>query len=333
MNDKTKNNNVCKYNVTDYNIDSCFFFDVTKIYPCINNLNDYSKLNLTEDEIISINEKIKVMRSNIKIKSTNNKIIEIIPEYKNYINNMELVDRSKTTYAKKINFIIQEERKKSSKAITLKAIKQKYESTYKKSISLTTISRILKNHLNLHFIRKKAKNPKIIKKNYKFMHILFLKAIMKAIKENYDIIYVDETGCYLENNNYRDWLDKGDWFIKGGESNLKSKINIIAAVSLKEIINYKIVDSTVDSKSFCEFMTELSKKLTSEQKSKSLIIMDNASYHKTKEVIKVYLENKLKIITNIPYQSEFNGIEFFLVFLKICITNIYLKIKKNNWIR
>ena len=153
------------------------------------------------------------------------------------------------------------------------------------------------------------------------MHILFLKAIMKAIKENYDIIYVDETGCYLENNNYRDWLDKGDWFIKGGESNLKNKINIIAAVSLKEIINYKIVDSTVDSKSFCEFMTELSKKLTSEQKSKSLIIMDNASYHKTKEVIKVYLENKLKIITNIPYQSEFNGIEFFFGFFK----NMYYK--------
>ena len=123
VNDKTKNNNVCKYNVTDYNIDSCFFFDVTKIYPCINNLNDYSKLNLTEDEIISINEKIKVMRSSVKIKNTNNTIIEIIPEYKNYINNMELVDRSKTTYAKKINFIIQEERKKSSKAITLKPIK------------------------------------------------------------------------------------------------------------------------------------------------------------------------------------------------------------------
>ena len=165
------------------------------------------------------------------------------------------------------------------------------------------------------------------------MHLLFLKAIMRAIKENYNIIYVDETGCYLENNNYRDWLNKKDSFITGGENNLKNKINIIAAISLKEIIYYKIVDSSVDPKEFCAFLIELSKRLTDEQKRKCLIVLDNASYHKTKEIIKVYHENKLKIITNIPYQSEFNGQEYFFGFFK----NMYYKYiytnKKSNWKR
>ena len=77
-------------------------------------------------------------------------------------------------------------------------------------------------------------------------------------------------------------------------------------------------------------MIELSKRLTDEQKRKSLIVLDNASYHKIKEVIKVYHDNKLKIIANIPYQSKFDGIEFFFGFLKICIISIYLIIKKNN---
>jgi len=316
-----KNNYDCKYNVTDYTAETSFFFDVTKIYPCINNLLDKSKLNFLKEEMVAINKQISAMRNDIKNKKGNNKIIEIIPEFKDSIKSMELIDRSKTTYAKKINNIIKEVKKNSSKSITLKQIKQKYEAIYKKNISLSTISRILRNHLNLHFIRKKPKNPKIIKKNYKFMHLLFLKAIMRAIKENYNIIYVDETGCYLENNNYRDWFNKKDSLIRGGESNLKNKINIIAAIGLKEIIYYKIVESSVDSKEFSEFMIELSKRLNEEQKRKSLIVLDNASYHKTKEVIKVYHENKLKIITNIPYQSEFNGIEFFFGFFK----NMYYK--------
>ena len=116
----TKNNYDCKYNVTDYTTETSFFFDVTKIYPCINNLLDKSKLNFLKEEMIAINEQISAMRNDIKIKKGNNKIIDIIPEFKDSIRSMELIDRSKTTYAKKINYIIQEEKKNTSKAITLK---------------------------------------------------------------------------------------------------------------------------------------------------------------------------------------------------------------------
>lgn len=38
--------------------------------------------------------------------------------------------------------------------------------------------------------------------------------------------------------------------------------------------------------------------------------MDNYSIHMAKELKNIYKENKLKIITNVPYFSELNGIEF-----------------------
>jgi len=61
--------------------------------------------------MIVINERISAMRNDKKIKKDYNKIIEIIPEFKDSIRSMELIDRSKTTCAKKINNIILEEKK------------------------------------------------------------------------------------------------------------------------------------------------------------------------------------------------------------------------------
>lgn len=50
--------------------------------------------------------------------------------------------------------------------------------------------------------------------------------------------------------------------------------------------------------------------MTQEQKLNSLIIFDNATIHKTKNMINLYKKSNLKILTNIPYKSEFNAIEY-----------------------
>ena len=46
------------------------------------------------------------------------------------------------------------------------------------------------------------------------------------------------------------------------------------------------------------------------------MIFDNASCDNTKEIIEECLNKKFKIISNIPYKSEFNGIEFLFGYLK-----------------
>lgn len=109
---------------------------------------------------------------------------------------------------KRINNIIKEVRRESNKFIALTQIKVSYIYKYYPNISLSTVSRIMKNHLNLHFKRIKIKNPKLTKNNYKFMKLIFLKVVLKPIFLEFDIIYIDETACYWGNENFKNWINE-----------------------------------------------------------------------------------------------------------------------------
>jgi len=47
-----------------------------------------------------------------------------------------------------------------------------------------------------------------------------------------------------------------------------------------------------------------------------LVIMDNASYHKTPKLLEFYEKNKINVLYNIPYHPEINMIESTFAFLK-----------------
>ena len=53
------------------------------------------------------------------------------------------------------------------------------------------------------------------------------------------------------------------------------------------------------------------------------MFLDNLSVHKSKKVIKFYVENNINVIFNSPYQSNFNSIELAFRALK---NNLYKKI-------
>ena len=76
---------------------------------------------------------------------------------------------------------------------------------------------------------------------------------------------------------------------------------------------------------FVEFVNE-SEKFTILNELSSLILFDNAICHKAKSIIKLYIQQKLKILTNIPYKSEYNGIEYCFCFFK----NLYYKFILKN---
>ena len=54
----------------------------------------------------------------------------------------------------------------------------------------------------------KGKNQKykIKFKEFLIYALYILKAILRAIEKELEIVYIDKTGCFLENNNYRDWV-------------------------------------------------------------------------------------------------------------------------------
>lgn len=293
-----------KYNILNLKKKSYFYFDITKIYPCIQDIINISKLNFTLPEINKLKTKLNDMRSLINNKNVNNKIISILPSFKKHFQNMKKFDRKNTIYAKRIKKIIEDERIKSNKAITLAKMQNKYNQIYNPNISITTVSRIPHNHLNLYFRKTKSKNPKLYKDNYIFIHFLFIKTILRAINKEMNLIYIDETWCFLENNYYKDWIENKGSIIKEAENGQKEKYNIIMAINLERIIHFKSVSSNVDSNVFIEFIDELIIKLTNDEIGNSLLILDNVKVHKTKEAIKKYKDNNLKILTNIPYKSQ-----------------------------
>ena len=108
----------------------------------------------------------------------------------------------------------------------------KYEEKFKMKISISTISRVMKNHLNLHYLKTTIKNKKLIRDNYIFMSFLFLKGISRALFLKLNLIYIDETGFILENNNFRTWRSSNDELIIGPEINKKIKMTMIIKINI-----------------------------------------------------------------------------------------------------
>ena len=82
------------------------------------------------------------------------------------------------------------------------------------------------------------------------------------------------------------------------------------AINSYDILHHKIVDTTINQEIFEGFFNELINGMSEEQKLNSIIIFDNVTIHKTKDMVKLYKNKGLKILTNIPYKSEFNAIEY-----------------------
>ena len=110
-------------------------------------------------------------------KNTKYKEISILDEFKFNLDKMDKYNTSKSQLASRISSIY-EERQKSNKVITLKKIRTIYYKRFKSLISISTASRIMKRHLNLHFRRISIKNSKLNKRNYKIMQVIFLKGVL-----------------------------------------------------------------------------------------------------------------------------------------------------------
>ena len=66
------------------------------------------------------------------------------------------------------------------------------------------------------------------------------------------------------------------------------------------------------------------KKLSEEEIKKYVFFFDNARFHKTKKFKNFYKNNKLKIITNVPYESSFDSVELSFRYIKnVIYKNIY----------
>ena len=103
---------------------------------------------------------------------------------------------------------------------------------------------------------------------------------------------------------------------------------MILAIDGESIIHHKLENVPIDSKKFIGFLKEMIEKIGENKIQNYLIIYDNAKCHISKSVKKFALENKLKILTNIPYYSVFNAIEYVFLNIKSNLYKILIRNRK-----
>jgi len=320
---KTKTNEI--NNIYDISKETYFFIQVkTQIEKFVSGI-DKNKIIPDINYINIIKEELNEMKTRLKNNYIDNNI-EIKKEFYDALINLKEKNKENSYYAKRIKEIYDDY--KGEKKITLKNIQIQYQQKNNQYISLMTISRILRNHLKIHYRKTTLKNPKLSNDNYLLMAFCFLFGIVKALKDKISLIYIDETGFELCNNNLYLWR-KNDATIYGGPTNdNKKRINVIMAIDKNEIILAHYYNGeSIGTNEFITFMEEIIEKIGKNRIVNYMFILDNASYHLSKDVKEFSKKNKIKILFNIPYKSEFNAIEIAFHLIK---NNLYKEMPSNQ---
>ena len=323
-NSEEKNPN---FNISNFENKHIFFFDITKYIGLLFKIFDMNELKLDEEQIELLLTDIKNCKTQDK-ELLNPIQIKILPLFFDTLNNIQYPDLKKTQYAINISNIMMKI-KKNNGLPTLKKISKEYEEKYNKSISISTVSRVLKKNLEMRYLKTVIKNPKLNEYNYIFMTLIFIKGIIRSKEIGLNIVYVDETGFMLENNNFYTWRERNNEFYGGSKSKLKEKLNLILGVNKNKVIAKLITKENIDQKYFIKFISEIASNLGSKESKNSIIIMDNAAYHKTSDVITIFKKNKFKVLTIPPYKSSFNMVELVFRFIKnITYKNIFYSVEE-----
>lgn len=131
----------------------------------------------------------------------------------------------------------------------------------------------------------------------------------------------------LVNNHFRTWINEKESFHYGPIK--KEKINIILAVSVNKVINFKLTSENINKKNFELFMKETIGLLSDEEIKNTIWIMDNLSVHLSINIQELMKKNRLKVLFTVPYESVFNPIELGFRYIKnIIYRKIYLTMKE-----
>lgn len=319
---KRKTNNDIKFNICNFTPKNFYLFIVPRYNSFLFGIKNLNSIKPNYEEIDNIEKEINECVNKYQNKN-NIKSINIMPNFYKIFKDMKKIDTKNSEYGKNIKFII-DILKKNNEIITLKKIAEKYNQLFNIKISITTVSRVLKRHLNIRYLKTAIKNPKLEEYNYMIMSFIFIRCIIRSISLKLNFVFIDETGFLLENNNFYSWRSREEEIYLGAKIKSKERLNLILGVSKTKVIAKKFIKGSVDSEMFISFLKDILKVLSEEEKDNTMIIMDNATYHVSKEVINFFKNNRMKGLTICPYRSPFNMIELVFRYVKnIIYKNVY----------
>ena len=306
--------------INHINFNSLFIFDHFDYIRYFNFLQNKNRMKLSEQQLLFLKE---IYRENIQLKeSFHDKDLyltideTIFEQIKNYNTQTKPISELSLYLKNKIL-----ESKNRSNLSCRKLANDYYQNTGKK-VGKTTVNNILKKELGFRYLKTTLKNNNLKKESGILDCFGFVKAFTKCLELRYNPIFLDESKIELINNHYKCWRYSSEEIYFGNSS--REKNNLILAVGIDKIFHYSLKIENTDAKNFLEFLKELIKILSNEKNKKFIIVMDNLTCHKKKEVITFLVNSKINVIFNARYMSSFNAVELaFRAIKKQIYSNIY----------
>ena len=274
-------------------------FEIAKL------INDQYKNNLIFNNLILIKTIKQYIKYNPKNSIKNNSLKKLLKQY-GFVNNKIHVELN----LKNINddIIIEENELFKNYNLLLNQI-QTYDNELNENITNKFIN-ILKNNIKSNNKKNKNliddsvfKDKYVNKPNFGFN--------MDTIE---NVISIDEISFLLNSKPIKGWFNTENHEYKIECSNIRSiRYSIVVATTNKKILSYYICEGGLKSEAYIDFI----KNIYNDGKNKNKIFfMDNAKIHTSKIFKDFAINNKINVLYNAPYHSEFNPIEYVFSMLR-----------------
>ncbi len=121
-----------------------------------------------------------------------------------------------------------------------------------------------------------------------------------------NIVYMDETGFRKEAYRPHGWTFKGEKIYGDVSGNNRKNINLIMAQNKKRKLAPMLFEFSCDSLLVNSWLEE---QLMPELKKPSVVVMDNAPFHKKKDIAAILESHGHAFLPLPPYSPDFNPIE------------------------
>lgn len=144
--------------------------------------------------------------------------------------------------------------------------------------------------------------------------------------QSYHFVYVDESGCDKRIGFRRTgWSPLGVAPLQVSNFHRDQRYQILPAYSQNGIVLSRIFQGSTDAALFEDFIDQLLRHCGRWPEPKSVLIMDNASFHHSDRIEEMCADAGVKLVYLPPYSPDLNPIEEFFSELKAFI--------RRNWVR
>lgn len=140
--------------------------------------------------------------------------------------------------------------------------------------------------------------------------------VLKNISPS-NVISIDETCLYTKLTPTKRWTKKGTRTYLPVQRLESKRFSLITAMSNGHIVHSELLEGAVNEKLFRSFISNIP------ECGREYVLMDNVSFHKTKEVRSDIAKKGWKPVYTSPYSPEWNPTEMYFSYMKRRLRKCY----------